>query len=87
MVHKKSDKKKSSLTLDNIDKSANILGWNVLGEKENRKYIKPDTEIRFFTGKNMYKTIVYYNGKRKNIDTTSDKKEALMFLYEMVGMW
>jgi hypothetical protein len=86
MPHARKKFKERGLTAEDVDKIANSLNWNILGKKQERKYIKNNTEIRFLVRKDIYKTIVYDKGKESNIDTTTNKKEALTYLSEMLLM-
>ncbi len=80
-------KKKKSFEIENVDDVANSFGWNILGTKEERRYIKPNLEVRFLKRKGLYKTMVYEKGKVKNIDVSSKKNEAHLYLSEMLMFW
>lgn len=86
MVHTRKSEKKI-FTLDVVDSVANGFGWNVLGKGEERKYVKPNLEVRFLKRKGMYKTMVYSRGKIKNVDVSSRRKEAYLYLTEMLMFW
>ncbi len=86
MAHKRGTTKKE-LSLNVIDEYASGLGWEIVGKKEDREYLKNGMRIKFKKGKNIYKIMVYHNNRPTSSDVTINKKEALLSLNEFIMLW
>ena len=61
--------------------------WEIIGEKEDREYMKNDIKIKFMKGKNVYKGMVYRNEVAQNTFVLKDKEQAILTLMEYVMLW